>query len=420
MPKMKEIVLQYPQTKKKNKRDNAKRPRVIVAGRTYNSNLCMARSLGEAGYEVEVLRVFLPKPSSGLKTLFAPEAYSKYVKGFYICISDGDTSCIKNQLLKLADAKRKFMIVPTDDCLAAVLEEYYEELSKYFILPNVNQNAGELLKLMSKEAQKKLAIEAGFAVADSSLITIKDGRFNIPDTVKYPCILKPNSSKDAAKNSIGVYYSYAELQDALTKIAEKNDIKILVEDFISVHKEYSLLGLSAGNCVTIPGSFVVENSGHNERRGVAISGKVGPEVVDKTIVSYAKKLVAAMKYEGLFDIDLLEAEDGTVYFIELNLRYGGSGYAITASGVNLPGMFADYVYSGIPVDENCTMKPFTRTFFNERVLLDEYRAGYLTFSQVKVYMKNADICFMKNKADMWPYYWFCALMLLAFVKKKFR
>lgn len=420
MNKIKEFMLQYPQIKKKNKRDNAKKPRVIVAGRTYNSNLCMVRSLGEAGYEVEVLRVFLPKPSSGLKTLFAPEAYSKYVKGFYICISDSDTSCIKDQLLKLADAQRKILIVPTDDCLVAVLEEYYEELSEYFILPNVNQTAGELLKLMSKESQKKLAVEAGFAVANSCLITIKKGRFNIPDTIKYPCIMKPNSSKDAAKNSIEVCYSYTELHNALAKIAEKSDIEILVEDFISVHKEYSLLGLSTGNCVTIPGGFVVENSGHNERRGVAISGKVGPEVVDKTIVSYAKKFVAAMNYEGLFDIDLLEAKDGTIYFIELNLRYGGSGYAITASGANLPGMFIDYMYGGIPVDVDCVMKPFVKTFINERVLLDEYRAGYLTFSQVKVYMKNADICFMKNKADMWPYYWFCALMLLAFVKKKFR
>lgn len=420
MNRMKEFVLQYPQIKKKNKRDNAKKPRVIVVGRTYNSNLCMVRSLGEEGYEVEVLRVFLPKPSSGLKTLFAPEAYSKYVKGFYVCISDGDTRCIKEQLLKLADTQRKILIVPTDDCLAAVLEEYYEELSQYFILPNVNQTAGELLKLMSKEVQKKLAVEAGFTVAESCLITIKEGGFIIPDTVKYPCIIKPNSSKDATKNSIGVCYSYAELHAALTKIAEKSNIEILVEEFISVHKEYSILGVSAGRRVVVPGGFVVEDSGHNERRGVAISGKVGQGVVHKTILSRAQKLVAAMNYEGLFDIDLLEAEDGTIYFIELNLRYGGSGYAITASGLNLPGMFADYVYRGIPVDIDCVMKPLVKTFINERVLLDEYRAGYLTFSQVRGYMKNADICFMKNKADMWPYYWFYALMLLAFVKKKFR
>lgn len=421
MNKIREFILQYPQTKKKNKRDvNAEKPRVIVVGRTYNSNLCMVRSLGEAGYDVEVIRIFLPKPSNSLKTLFAPEAYSRYVKAFYICVSNGDTNCIKEQLLKLADTQRKILIVPTDDCLASVLEEYYDELKEFFILPHIEHTAGKILNLMRKETQKIIAREAGFLVVNSCLISIKNGQFSIPDTVKYPCIMKPNSSKDAAKNSITVCRSHHELHHALQALAEKKDIEILVEDFISVRKEYSLLGLSTEQNVIVPGGFVVEKSGHDERHGVALSGKIGQGIVNPVIIENAIKFVGTLNYEGLFDIDLLEAEDGTVYFIELNLRYGGSGYALTAIGVNLPGMLADYVYFHTPVDVNCTLKEPARVFLNERVLLDEYRSGYLTLTEVQSYIKKAEICFMKNKKDMWPYRHFRLLFIIAFFKNKLR
>ena len=56
----KHILLGLPQTKAENKRNpESEKPRVIVSGRNYCSNLSLARAFGQAGYEVEIVRVFV-------------------------------------------------------------------------------------------------------------------------------------------------------------------------------------------------------------------------------------------------------------------------------------------------------------------------------------------------------------------------
>ena len=88
---LKAHLLGYPQTKHRNRRDpDSDKPRVIVAGRNYCSNLTMARSLGEAGYEVEILRIFQVRPRrrNPMKRMLKPDAYSKYIKGYSgLCIT---------------------------------------------------------------------------------------------------------------------------------------------------------------------------------------------------------------------------------------------------------------------------------------------------------------------------------------------
>ena len=82
-------VLKYPQTKPENKRNPyAETPRVMICGRNYSSNLCMARAFGKAGYEVEILRIYQKRPRiTELLKQIKPDAYSKYVKAFYITVT---------------------------------------------------------------------------------------------------------------------------------------------------------------------------------------------------------------------------------------------------------------------------------------------------------------------------------------------
>lgn len=79
----------YPQCHKENMRNQFdENPRVIVAGRNYCSNLTMARAIGYAGYEVEILRVFQYKPHFfTLGKFIRADAYSKYIKAFHTCIA---------------------------------------------------------------------------------------------------------------------------------------------------------------------------------------------------------------------------------------------------------------------------------------------------------------------------------------------
>ena len=147
----------------------------------------------------------------------------------------------------------------------------------------------------------------------------------------------------------------------------KASVQMLVEDYLEISHEYSILGLSTKQGVVAPGFFIAEQGGHKERRGVAMTGRIIPFGERAGLIKQMADFVAGLGYEGLFDIDLIETADGTMYFTELNLRYGASGYAVTESGANLPGMFADYMLLDKPIDLSCSLektgKLFTEVLF---------------------------------------------------------
>ncbi|MBQ0037595.1 MAG: ATP-grasp domain-containing protein [Clostridiales bacterium] len=402
----KHLALHYPQTKAANQRHaDASKPRVMVMGRNYCSNLCMAKSLGEAGYEVEILRMFQtrPKPTNIMKRL-QPDAYSRYVKAFYICVAERETQRYVERLIQLADRNSKMLLIPACDLAASVIDENYDELSKYYLMPSVRCEQGAINRLMEKGVQKELARQAGLPILNSCVITAYKGEFDIPDTVNYPCFIKPNVSKNSAKSKMQRCNSREELEKALIKLSRSKEVEMLVEDYVEIRREFSLLGLSTPDGVVGPGFFVAEEGGQAEHRGVAVVGRMLPcepywkELIDKLI-----HFMEQLQYNGLYDIDLVQALDGTMYFVEVNLRYGASGYAVTKCGVNLPGMFADYMLQGKPIDMNCKLSKTGQTFVSEKVLIDEYATGRLSMEKLQKILDSADICFIRDVLDPKPY-----------------
>lgn len=403
--KVKHWVVGYPQSRKKNQRDaNAEKPRILVAGRNYCSNLCMARSLGEAGYEVEVLRIFQVRPKrKNVMKAMKPDAYSKYVKAFYICVSRRRSRRIVKRLKQIADPDNKMLLIPADDLVANIVDDYLEELQEYYLLPNIDHKAGAINRLMSKEVQKELAAAAGLPVVNSCVIRTKQGEFEIPDSVSYPCFMKPNISKNSSKSRMRKCDSREELEEALTEFSQKKDIEMLIEDYVEIEKEYSILGVSTREGVVGPGYFGAEEGGHAERRGVALIGKILPCSEEQKLIDDILKFIGTLNFEGLYDVDLIRTKDGKMYFVELNMRFGASGYAVTQCGVNLPAMFADYMIFHKPIDLNCKVKETGKTFISEKVMLDEYIKSFITWSELKEKMNTVDIHFIKNEEDMKPY-----------------
>lgn len=403
--KVKHWVVGYPQSRKKNQRDaSAEKPRILVAGRNYCSNLCMARSLGEAGYEVEVLRIFQVRPKrKNVMKKMKPDAYSKYVKAFYICVSRRRSRRIVNRLKQIADPDNKMLLIPADDLVANIVDDYLEELQDYYLLPNIDNKAGAINRLMSKEVQKELAAAAGLPVVNSCVIRTKQGEFEIPDSVSYPCFMKPNISKNSSKSRMRKCDSREELEEALTEFSQKKDIEMLIEDYVEIEKEYSILGVSTREGVVGPGYFGAEEGGHAERRGVALIGKILSCSEEQKLIDDILKFIGTLNFEGLYDVDLIQTKDGKMYFVELNMRFGASGYAVTQCGVNLPAMFADYMIFHKPIDLNCKVKETGKTFISEKVMVDEYIKSFITWPELKEKMNAVDIHFIKNEEDMKPY-----------------
>ena len=422
---VKYTLLGYPQMKKSNRRNPfAEKPRVVVAGRNYCSNLCMARSLGKAGYEVEVLRIFQTRPKwFNLMSYMRPDAYSRYIKGYHVLVSHRRSKAIVRKLIHIADPYRKMLLIPADDLVANIADTHMKKLSRYYVLPNVNNTPGELARLMGKDIQKQLAAEFGLPVINSCSIQAYKGNFTIPETVNYPCFIKPNISKDSSKSKMRRIDSEEELRATLTEYSKHKAVDMLVEDFIDIGREYSILGLSTQDGVVSPGFFGVLEGGHGPHRGVAMTGELIPPQVEQELIDQISAFIGTLNYNGLFDVDLIQDKNGKMYFVELNLRYGASGYAVTESGANLPGMFADYMLLGKPIDMNCAVQVYGKPFISEKIMVEEYVNGYITAEERKKHFKNVDIHFVYNEKDPAAYRHFkkfypaAALMRTAFRMK---
>lgn len=401
MRNIKHRLLGYPQMKKSNRRNPfAENPRVVVAGRNFCSNLTMARSLGLAGYEVEILRIFQVRPKwHNLARYMLPDAHSKYVKAYHVCVSRRKARKIVKKLIQIADPYRKMLLIPADDLVANIADEFMKKLSPYYIMPNVSDMPGEIGRLMSKEVQKEMAEAAGLPVVNSCVIRTHNHEFEIPETVTYPCFIKPNISKNSSKSRMRRCDSREELEQTLTEFCRKKDIEMLVEDFMEIDREYSILGLSTKQGAISPGYFVAEVGGHDAHRGVALVGRILPTAQEQQLIDEINAFVGSLNFDGLFDVDLIRTPDGKLYFTELNLRYGASGYAFTLCGANLPGMFADYMLKGKPIDWNCRIDEPGKCFISEKIMLDEYMNGYLSKEEMKSRMKNTDIHFIYDPKD---------------------
>lgn len=416
---IKAVLLGLPQTKSKNRRNpDAEKPRVVIAGRNYGSNLCTARALGTAGYEVEILRIFQAKPKlRNIMKMLKPDAYSQYVKAYHVCVTRRRSKRMIEKLIRIADPDRKMLLLAADDYVANTVDDYLDELTDYYMVPNVNNTPGEINRLMSKEVQKVLAKEAGLPVLNSCLIVSENGEFEIPETVSYPCFIKPNISKNGSKTKMKKCESEEELRETLTEYCEKKDIEMLVEDFVDIQREFSILGVSTKEGVIGPGFFGAKEGGHAGRRGVALTGEVVPASMEQKLIDDICQFIGTLNYEGLFDVDLIQTADGKMYFVELNLRFGGSGYAITASGVNLPGMFADYMLMNKPIDMNVVLTETGKNFINEKIMIEEYTQAYLTMAEMKQKMKEAEIHFIDNDVDKRPYRHFKKFFFIASLRR---
>ena len=195
--------------------------------------------------------------------------------------------------------------------------------------------------------------------------------------------------------------SQEELEAALDYIAKYRNAteKVLVEDYKEIDTEYALLGFSDGNEVIIPGilKFIAVSK---QNKGIALQGKVMPVTGFESLMEQYKQLVLKIGFVGVFDIDFYKSDD-EFYFCELNLRYGGSGYAITKMGMNLPAMMVKHFY-GESIDDMRKSISGEAIYVNDRMCMADWENGYIAMDEYKRYLRSADIRFVPDENDRGP------------------
>jgi len=135
-------------------------------------------------------------------------------------------------------------------------------------------------------------------------------------------------------------------------------------------------------------------------KGIALQGKVMPCNEYEDLIKLFELFIQEIGFVGMFDIDFYRCE-GLYYFGELNLRIGGSGFAVISQGVNLPEM---HIKSLLGKNIDGLRKEITSsvTYLNERICTENWFEGHLTNHEFFSIFKSSDVSAIKCKHDRKP------------------
>lgn len=383
--------------------------KVVVIGHGYTSRLAIIRSAGMAGYDVDVVVIYYGKKARVKKPL---DCYSKYVNTVLYSPAGNESALVDLLVQNYLNVENKPILIPESDFSVKVVDLNFNRLKDYFLIPNIDNRQGAVVEWMDKQKQKQRATELGLNVASCSIISIRNGSYEIPYDIHYPCFPKP---VDGGKSALGRCDDVFALRNSLDCMAAVRDMDVMVEEFLNIDKEYAILGFSDGMSVVIPAVVYIEKMANGSHFGVAKNGKVLPVKGFELVLEQFKSLIKSIGFVGLFDIDFLECQ-GKFYFDEINLRFGGSGYAVTKAGANLPAMMADYFTIGNYKRQEYDIQNSV-TFVNERTCLDDWYGGFVTYKEFQNELSMKCIHFVQDDTDVQPYRAFKKYLLMGIFKK---
>ena len=203
---------------------------------------------------------------------------------------------------------------------------------------------------------------------------------------------------------------------AALDIARKHPCKeVLIEDYLEIEQEICAYGVAGEGQVCMPACVVTERSGKLGHEGVAAEGKI---VSSDILGAEKEKLIQFVKASGLtglFCIDLIVSH-GTIYFSEMNLRAGGSGYAVTLAGVNLPGMLANMYCQDQRIEEIEIRREVS--FINERVETDLFIDQFISLRELRKALASDREHFIRDNSDPAPWRWFQMYSFLSWMCRR--
>ena len=391
--------------------------KVVIIGHSYTSRLGIIRSISQLRCEIAlIVMTRTKKGGKKLDTRKPIDCYSKYVNKVFYCARMDSEGLIKLLLEKCIDPEQKVILIPDSDFTVAVVDNHQDLLKKHFLFPHIHHKQGAIQYWMDKSHQKQLAKEIGLNVAKAQIIDITDGQYTIPDNLDYPCYCKPLATLNGGKGGMRRCGTHEELVAALSLIIKTRtkNIKVLVEDYKEIDKEFALLGFSDGKEVFIPGIIEFLRVS-KQNKGIALQGMVKPITGFEELIEKFKQLVLQIGFVGVFDIDFYNS-DGIIYFCELNLRFGGSGYAFTRMGCNLPAMMIKHLIG----EDNKEFKRLitaNATYTNDKMCFDDWTFGHINLKELRKSLHSSDIRFIPDPFDKKPEKRFKREIFMRYIKK---
>lgn len=288
---------------------------------------------------------------------------------------------------------KPFVYNGSDD-ITLLLDAHYDDLKDHFYFTN---GQGSMKKYLQKYDITQLAVQCGINIPKEELLKVGE----MPSTLRYPVITKAATSAGGGvwKDQSFICEDENALKEAYTKIKAK---EILVQEYIRKKNELCIDGISING-----GEYVFMPYGCTYYRlpkgGYGFYMKFTPfrdEILTKKIV----EVLRAANYTGIFCIEFLIGPNDELYFLEVNFRHSGWGYAFTYGGFNLPIRWASSM-----LDNHISIDDFTyKKEFDAKQELSDFKDSVLK-GNISIFkwineIKTCDCFLYYNKNDKKPFW----------------
>ena len=287
---------------------------ICLVGDHYNP-LGIIRSLGEEGIRpIVLLCAEHPKLVQ----------HSKYIGELYTfkTIEEGYQYMVNHY----SNEQLKPFIYNGSDDITLLLDQHYDDLKDYFYFTN---GQGSMKKYLQKYDITQLAVQCDINIPKEELVKVGE----LPQSLEYPVITKAatSSAGGAWKDQSFICEDENELKGAYGKIKADS---ILVQEFIRKKNELCIDGISinAGEEVFMPYGC----SYYRFPKGSYGNYMYFTPFLNKELTEKITNIIRGAKFSGIFCIEFLVGPSDELYFLEVNFRHSGWGYAFTYGGYNLP------------------------------------------------------------------------------------
>ena len=400
--------------------------RVLVLGKNYSTPLGVIRSLGKAGYTVEMLYI-------SKKVNEAPVVEAcKYLSRLTIVNEENDAKVLETMKREYSSREVEYLLFPTDDYSASFIDRYHEEL-KDFRMPYVIGDS--VTRMMDKSVQNELAAQVGFRTPKEWIVSLEETPVKIPEDIPYPCFIKPMVSAKGGKLGIRKCENRKELDEGLAYMREKEPHRsILIQEFLQIKREYTIGGICNDQEIYIP-ALIGKKVIAQYNRGVTLCGVLTDNRKIGKCMNMIEDFLRKVRYVGMFDFEILETEDG-YYFGELNLRCGGPSYGYFLGGVNLPELTAELLFRKSSGDREAAELPgkterseisgknkevvLGTTFLNNKVVWEDYANHFISKKRLKALYDRVPATLLSDAEDPQPEKEFNRIMPGVYRKKRRR
>jgi len=243
-------------------------------------------------------------------------------KTYQISYPAAGAEVLYNSIIQIHDKEKIDVIIPNFDAELynfITIAPRLKALGIHAFLPSFDMfDARDKLNLYAFGQQHDLLVPK-----DKVIYTAND-LYQVGEEFGYPLVVK-GKYYDAV-----VAYTLEQAQKAFYKISAKWGFPIIVQQFINgTEVNIAALGDGEGNATSI----IPMRKMYITDKGKAWAGIT---LEDDALIDLAKKFVAATKWRGGFEVEIMKTANDELYIMEINPRFPAWIYLSAGAGQNQP------------------------------------------------------------------------------------